>query len=65
MSRQQLATMLMDEMFCDPAATADSIFRSLDAEEPPRHLVLEAAATFFIPLVYQLCVTPQETKPLI
>jgi hypothetical protein len=56
--------MLMDKMFGDPAATADAISRAVDADEPPRHLVLKAAATF-ISLVYQLCVTPQETKLLI
>jgi hypothetical protein len=49
--------MLMDEMFGDPAATADAIFTAVDADEPPRHLVLVAEATFFITLVYQLCVT--------
>jgi hypothetical protein len=41
--------MLMDEMFGDPAATANAIFRAVDADKRPRHLVLEAAATFFIP----------------
>ena len=57
--------MLIHEMFSDPAATADPIFRFLDADEPPLHLVLGAAATFFILLVYHLCVTPEETKPLL
>jgi hypothetical protein len=44
--------MLIREMFGDPAATADAIFRSVDADEPPLHLVLGAAAIFFILLVY-------------
>ncbi len=38
--RQQLATMLTPEMFGDPAATADAIFKAVDADEPPLHLVL-------------------------
>jgi hypothetical protein len=57
--------MLIHEMFSDPAATADPIFRSVDADDPPLHLVLGAAATFFILLVYHLCVTPEETQPLL
>jgi hypothetical protein len=40
--RQQLATMLTPEMFGDPAATADAIFKAVDADEPPLHLVLGA-----------------------
>jgi hypothetical protein len=31
--------MLTHEMFGDPAATADAIFRAVDADEPPLHLV--------------------------
>jgi hypothetical protein len=38
--RQQLATMLTPEMFGDPAATAEAIFKAVDADEPPLHLVL-------------------------
>jgi hypothetical protein len=43
--------MLMDQMFGDPAATADAISRTLDADEPQCHLVLKAAATFHPPCV--------------
>jgi NAD(P)-dependent dehydrogenase (short-subunit alcohol dehydrogenase family) len=38
--RRQLAAALAPEMFGDPAATADAIFRAVDAAEPPLHLVL-------------------------
>jgi hypothetical protein len=49
--------MLMDKMFGDPAATADAISRALDADEPPRHLVLKAAATLHPPRVSVVCDT--------
>lgn len=39
-ARQQLATRLTPEMFGDPAATAGAIFKAVDADEPPLHLVL-------------------------
>ena len=38
--RQQLAMMLTPEMFGDPAATTDAIFKAVDDDEPPLHLVL-------------------------
>jgi hypothetical protein len=32
--------LLTPDMFGDPAATADAIFKAVDADEPPLHLVL-------------------------
>jgi len=49
--RQQLATMPTPEMFGDPAATVDAIFKAVDADEPPLHLVLGP----LLPMIRQIC----------
>ena len=42
--------MLTPEIFGDPAATADAIFRAVDANEPPLRLVLGG----LLPMIRQI-----------
>ena len=38
--RERLLALFKPEMFGDPAATTDVLFKAVDADEPPLHLLL-------------------------